>query len=84
MSPKSSRTIHVYSDGTPESTRVLNNDGAEIKGVRKLTIDGDTREAFLRITLEVLAPTVDADGILDSTILTCPVCRDQERHQCRV
>lgn len=84
MSPKSSsRAIHVYSDGTPETTRVVNFDGVEIPGVRNMTIVGEAGDPFVRITLEVIAPKLDMDGSLDGALLICPFCQERENHQCR-
>lgn len=76
-----SKLVHIFSDGDPATTRVVAPDGTEIPHVMAFTVTGEARE-YIKISIEIMMPVLDVDGLLESTTLRCPVCGFDHTHRC--
>lgn len=76
--------IHISSDGTPQSTKVVGPDGVEIGGVTEVEILADVSETFVEIKLVIRNPTrIDLDGSVAVIVFRCPLCSEVlDEHQC--
>lgn len=75
--------VHIYSDGTTGSTRVVGPDGQEIPKVKSLEITADAASQEFSIRLELWGGVIDLDGPLHQVIFVCPLCKTEAgSHSC--
>lgn len=75
--------VHIYSDGTTQSTRVIGPDGQEIPKVRAISITADATSREFSITLELWGGEIDLDGPLSMITFICPLCQTEAgSHSC--
>lgn len=66
-------TVHIYSDGTPQSTRIVSEEGHPIANVRRIEVEMDAAEG-IQITLYMAPGKIDIDGALTRIVVECPSC----------
>lgn len=78
---KESRQVRIQSDGNGMDTVISDADGKVIDGVTEASIYLAANE-LNEVSLTVLAPRVDAHGVVTGVTLLCPVCTEHVEHEC--
>lgn len=81
--PKQYPSVHVYSDGTPNSTRVVGPDGQQIPNVRAISIYAEAGlSGEFSIELKLNHGKLDLDGPVHVLVFQCPFCSHSHEHKC--
>lgn len=74
--------VHIVSDGTAQSTRVVGPDGALLP-VRSIELSASVSDGF-EVQITLTSAHIDVSGEVTLVILHCPLCsRDIVDHRCQ-
>lgn len=69
--------MKIISDGTPEGTKVINDDGTEVQDVESIEINcSPVTPKRVQARITVTAPRVEVEVSHPEIIASCPHCGD--------
>lgn len=78
------RTVHVYSDGTADETRVTLDDGTDLtKNITSLVLSIEAN-ALNVVELTLKGTPVDIDATINGVEIICSICRHSSSHICGI
>lgn len=77
------RNVHIVSDGTPFNTKITDETGKEILGIRSISIDMEVDREIAVARIDLMPALIDMDVTAEVVRFCCPLCGKEAKHDCK-